>query len=104
MNDTITYREDGNAQSFVGRGAVEVFRAAVISQALTMYARTGMKANRAYTPKNMMEAARDILGDASKGVKTREYLKMASLLSGWVQTEKARIALANLASQLEEKK
>jgi hypothetical protein len=90
--DSITYNDKGNAVSFNGRGAVDVYRAAVIASALTVYARTGMKVNRTYTPKNMVAAAREILGDRAKGVGARDYLKFATLLSAHVESEKARIA------------
>lgn len=91
MQNTITYNERGDVQSFTGT-AVEVFRAATIASALRLYARTGMKANRAYTPKNMMAAARQILGDTAGTIGARDYLGMADKLSVWVQAEKARYA------------
>lgn len=43
-------------------GGIEAYRLLVIASALEMYARTGMKANRAYTPKAMMEAAENATG------------------------------------------
>lgn len=40
--------------SFVGERAVNVFAHLVVASALEMYAKTGIKANRMYTPKNML--------------------------------------------------
>lgn len=92
MADSITYDDKGDARSFTGEGAVNVFAMAVIASGLRMYAKTGMRPNRAYTPTNMMRAARGHLGDAAKGIGAREYLKMADKLTEKVQAEKARIA------------
>ena len=92
MRDEITYTDKGDAQTFSGPGAVSVFAMAAIASGLRLYAKTGMRPNRAYTPMNMMRAARSYLGDAANGVKTREYEKMADLLSNKVQAEKQRIA------------
>jgi hypothetical protein len=63
--------------SFVGPSAVEVFRAIVIANALDLYARTGMKANRMYTPANMRRTAEHITG---KKFKARDYAGMAAAL------------------------
>lgn len=86
--DLIEYDEKGDARAFVGRGAVEVYRAAVIASGLRLYAATGMKPNRAYTPSAMMRAARSITGRAFKA---RDYEGAAAALSEWVQGEKERI-------------
>lgn len=37
-----------------------------IASALTLYAKTGLKPNRAYTPTNMLKAATDITGKTYK--------------------------------------
>lgn len=89
MNDHIEYDEKGNARSFVGRGAVDVFVMAVIASELRLYANTGMRPNRAYTPKAMMQAAERYTG---KTFKARDYIGAADALSARVQEEKARIA------------
>ena len=63
--------ERGGAQSFVGCEAVNVFACAVIASGLRLYAKTGMKPNRAYTPSAMMltalERAVDAMQDALDG-------------------------------------
>jgi len=84
----IVYRANGEAQSFVGPDAVNVFAMAVIASALRLYAKTGMKANRAYTPKAMMKAAESHTG---LKFKARDYIGAAEALEAKVQAEKARI-------------
>jgi len=85
----IEYDENGNARSFVGKEAVNVFAMAALAAGLRLYAKTGMKPNRAYTPKAMMQAAERHLGIK---LKARDYEKAADLLSAKVQAEKARLA------------
>lgn len=89
MDNKITYTEDGHAQSFVGPEAVNVFAMAVLASGLRLYAKTGMKPNRMYTPKNMMAAAEQHLG---KKFKARDYLGAADALEARVQAEKARLS------------
>lgn len=50
---------------------IELHRMRVIAVALKMYAKTGMKANRAYTPTNMMAAATKFTGIRFKA---RDYM------------------------------
>lgn len=85
----ITYDANGNAQSFVGREAVNVFGMAVLASSLRLYAKTGIRPNRAYTPKRMMQAAEAYLGQKFKA---RDYLGAADALTAKVQEEKARLA------------
>ncbi len=87
--DEIVYDANGNARSFSGEGAVDVYAMAVLAAGLRMYATAGIIPNRAYTPKAMMQAAATYLG---RRFKAREYLGAADALSERVQTEKARIA------------
>ncbi len=56
---------------------IEVFRALTVASALEMYAKTGIKANTAYTPKNMMTVAAQMTG---KKFKARDYLGAAAAL------------------------
>lgn len=92
MADSITYDSNGDARSFNGRGAVNVFAMAALAVALRAYARHRIQMNRAYTPTAMMRAARAHLGDTAKGIKARDYLGMSYALDARVQTEKTRIA------------
>lgn len=47
--------------TFTGRG-VDVFRAKVIASGLRLYAKTGMRPNRAWTPTAMLKAANALTG------------------------------------------
>ena len=69
---------------------VSVYRAIVIKQALRLYAATGMKANRAYTPAAMMAAAREITG--RQDLKARAYGEAAEALEAWIAAAKIRRA------------
>lgn len=57
--------------------AVQKYQQLVIAKALEVYAKTGMKVNRDYTPKNMMAMATKITG---KKFKARDYLGAAKAL------------------------
>lgn len=87
----IEYDENGQARSFVGPEAVDVFAMAVIATGLRLYARTGIRPNRAYTPKAMMAAATRYTG---LDFAPRAYEKAAEALTARVQAEKARLAKA----------
>jgi hypothetical protein len=82
------YREGGEASSFTGSG-VDVMRAAVIASGLRFYAKTGMKPNRAYTPRAMIEAAQSMTG---RKYKARDYERAAADLSELCQVLKRVIA------------
>jgi len=88
-NDTsgIDYSSHGSVM-YHGPDAVACFRASVISSALRLYAKTGIKANRAYTPTNMLRAATEITG---KPYKRGQYELAASDLTTWAQTMKAAL-------------
>ena len=91
MKDEIVYDEKtGEARVFVGEGAVNVFAMAAIASGLRLYAATGMRPNRMWTPKAMMEAASQHLN--GRKFKSRDYEGAAKALSERVQAEKARIA------------
>jgi hypothetical protein len=57
-----------------------VYQAAAIAAALRLYAKTGMKANSAYTPKAMMAKATEITGQKFKA---RDYLGASAALQVW---------------------
>ena len=65
---------------FTGHDATQKNRAIAIAKALELYANTGMRVNRAYTPAAMMRAAREITGLTFK---PRAYLSAASALKLW---------------------
>lgn len=88
MDTKIEYDKNGDARSFIGTEAVNVFAMAVIASSLRLYAETGMKPNRAYTPSAMMRAAEHHTG---LKFKKRDYLGAADALSAKVQAEKERL-------------
>jgi len=61
MYNEIREKEDGGAV-FAGPKGVNAYRAIVIASALELYAKTGIKANRAYTPTAMIKAANEMTG------------------------------------------
>lgn len=83
MKASIKQTESG-AVVFSGRGAVEVFRARTIASALRLYAKTGMKANRAYTPTNMLKAAEAITGTKFK---RGQHEQAAQALTEWADAQ-----------------
>ena len=82
---TTDYAErTNNGTSFTGSD-VEIFRAIVIAGALDLYAKTGMKANRAYTPSAMLRAAKEITG---KTFKRGQYAQAAAALREFADAKK----------------
>lgn len=70
------------ATVFTGNG-IAIFQAKVIARALRTYAKTGMKVNRAYTPKGMMTTATKI---TNMKFKARDYIGAADALDEWCKT------------------
>ena len=58
----------------------KIYQAIVVAKALRFYAKTGMKVNTAYTPKNMMATAARITGETYKA---RDYIGAAEDLEAW---------------------
>lgn len=69
---------------FSGPEAVGRYRAITIAAGLRLYARTGMKPNRAYTPKAMMKAAQAITGQTFK---PRDYQAASDALRRYAGIE-----------------
>jgi hypothetical protein len=82
----IEIRANGGS-SFVGATAVSIYRATAFEVALRAYARSGIRVNRLWTPKNMMAVAAEITG---LKFKTREYEKAADALRAW-RTDPANV-------------
>jgi hypothetical protein len=76
------------SERFDGPDEIAIFRAIVIAAALDMYATTGMRANRAYTPTAMMAAARKITG---RTFKARAYALAADALRSWADAKRAAV-------------
>lgn len=94
---TVSFHTGGNVKgyiehsqhgstSFVNKPAVSVYQATVIASGLDLYRKTGMKPNRAYTPKAMMATAAAITG---KKFKARDYEGAAKALREWAQGQVA---------------
>lgn len=83
MSDYIE-RTDGG-RSFIGSD-VNIFRAVAIASALRFYAETGMRVNRAYTPKAMIAAASQMTG---RTFKARDYIGAADALEALADAAKA---------------
>jgi len=90
MADEIKSHPHGG-MSFAGRG-VDVYRATVIASGLKLYAKTGIKPNRAYTPTAMMAAAREITG---RKFKARDYMGASEALTEWAKALAAVIHAEN---------
>jgi len=62
-----SYIERGTAStSFVGPDATKLFAATAVRAAIDLYLKTGLKANRAYTPTNMLRFASNLTGKSYK--------------------------------------
>lgn len=73
------------ATVFTGANEVSVFQAIVIKNAIKLYVDTGMKANRAYTPTNMLATAGRIVGKTFKRGQLPEAQKELEL---WIEKKK----------------
>ena len=82
----------GGGTSFVGPDAVKVYQATVIGSALRLYAKCGLKVNRAYTPSAMMKVATALTG---KTFKARDYLGAADALKAWAEAQALAIHAHN---------
>lgn len=65
---------------FSGAG-VQVYTATVLKNGIALYARTGLRPNRAYTPKAMMAQAALITG---RTFRARDYAAAVAALQEWI--------------------
>jgi hypothetical protein len=88
MTDRITTTSNG-ATIFEGSG-IEMYRLTVIASALDLYAKTGIKANTAYTPTAMLRNA-----TMATGVKYRrgQYREAAADLRRVVEDMRSKVAI-----------
>lgn len=87
MTDSyIQYNAGGT--SLVGPDAVALFRAVTIASGLRLYAKTGIKPNRSWTPTAMLAAATGITG---KPYKRGQFLIAADDVDLWASTMKAAL-------------
>lgn len=89
MNDS-HIKTGAGGTVFAGPDAVRLFQAAAIASALRLYAKTGMQANRAYTPTAMLKAASAITG---KAYKRGKYEQAAADLTTWCDAMKAALPI-----------
>ena len=89
MKNKIEYDALGQARSFSGPEAVNVFSMAVLSASLRLYAKAKILPTRGVTAKLLMSSAVRMTGQKFKA---RDYLGAAEALSAKVQSEKARLA------------
>jgi hypothetical protein len=80
----------GKIVSYVGPEATEAFRAIAIAHALRLYAKTGMKVNRAYTPTRMLQAASSMTGQTYK---RGQYARAGEELQAWADAIKASLPI-----------
>ncbi len=78
MTGTIEHHKSGGT-SFTGHG-VNIFQAVVLASGLRLYAKTGMKPNRMYTPTRMLQTATAITG---KPYKRGQFEQAATDLDAW---------------------
>ncbi len=87
---TIEHHKSGG-MSFTGHG-VSVFQAAVLASGLRLYAKTGMKPNRMYTPTNMLKTVGAITG---KTYKRGQFEQAASDLDAWKQEQLGELEIVD---------
>lgn len=81
---TITAYPEGGFMA-TGPASVRIVQALTIRRALMLYAQTGMKVNRAYTPTAMLNTASNITG---KKYKRGQYLIAAAELMDWTEQQR----------------
>jgi hypothetical protein len=87
MNDSEIKTGPGGT-TFAGPDAVALFRATSLASGLRLYAKTGMKPNRAWTPSAMLHAAGAITG---KRYKRGQHQQAADDLKVWADTMAAAL-------------
>ena len=69
------------ATTFTGQAGVSTYQAIVLKHGLKLYAATGMKPNRMWTPTRMLALASEITG---KKFKRGQYMEAHRALADWV--------------------
>jgi hypothetical protein len=72
--------------TFDGKEEVGFYQAVVLKSGLKLYAKTGIRPNRAWTPTAMMKLARSITG---KPLKARDYEGAVAALQVWIDEQVA---------------
>ena len=68
--------------TFTGKEEVARYQAVVLKSGLKLFAKTGMKPNRAWTPTRMLRLAEHITGHKFK---RGEYMKAHDTLAVWLE-------------------
>ncbi len=85
--------QNNNGVQIASENGVQIFVALAVKSAISLYLKTGMQANRAYTPKNMRAFVTRLTG---KTYKASELQKAHDDLAALIETAKAeRDAAAN---------
>ena len=87
-DSSITYSKNGEATSFNGRDAVELYRVASIASAIRLYVKCGMIPTRGVTITKMLAIASTYTG---KTYKRGQGQQAVEDLNVWVQTMKAAL-------------
>jgi hypothetical protein len=74
---------------------VRVYQAAAIKSGLKLYANTGMKPNRAWTPSAMLKTASTITG---KAYKRGQYAAAIADLDSWIAAQTCQAATRQCAT------
>lgn len=82
--DPVAIAQDSSAK-------IAVYQAMIIKAALRLYAKTGIKPNRAYKPSTMMKIARQITGN--KKLKPRDYMGAHDALAIWIAKRRIELAM-----------
>ena len=67
--------------AFVGKAGVATYRAIAIKHGLRLFAATGLRPNRSWTPSAMMKAASGITG---RKYAARDYAGAVADLTAWI--------------------
>jgi hypothetical protein len=76
--------------TFYGTDGVNLYKAIVLRSGLQLYARTGMKPNRAWTPTAMLDMAASYTG---KKYRRGQHMDAANDLAVWIATMKAALPI-----------
>lgn len=93
-NSEIGYNKKGDAVSFVGRDAVEVFRVATLKSAIALLSK-GIMPTRGLTMKKALAMAKQYTG---QDYKRGEHERAMQDLTVWIQTMKSAIPTKELSA------
>jgi hypothetical protein len=92
MDDSkVTLHQHGGA-TFQGKDGVRLFQAIALKGGLKLYAATGMKPNRAWTPTAMLKLAESFTG---KRYKRGQHQQAADDMTIWIDAMRAAMPIEN---------